>query len=277
MAIPSTFNEEFLLWFRARTEAGWKKISVYSVEADPEEEWAGKWHPDWRGARWLDPLPDEEINAIEQQWEIRFPPDYRLLFKMLHATNKRFAYADCPGEYSVGLFYNWRTAPSSIQWAYEHILHGFAFDTIYNTRRFWRSEWGAVPLTEEEARERLKPIVGAAPRLIPLYLHRYLLAEPCLAGNPVFSIWQSDIIVIAPDLRTYVLREWGHPWSHSPSLLRLTHRDERKVDEEIRCLIEERKHLYKAIPFWGDYLPSCWKGAMKSFGDLLWIWKAIQH
>ncbi len=163
-----------------------------------------------------------------------------------------------PGEYTTGLFYNWQKAPASIQWAYEHILGGFAFDAIHNTRSFWRPEWGTAPLTEEEARERLKPIIEAAPGLIPLYLHRYLLAEPCLAGNPVLSIWQSDIIIYAPDLRTYLLREWsrlpGFKHNSGKSLLHLTTHDQKTANEEIERLMEERKQAYKTIPFWGEYL-----------------------
>src|SRR5579883_3262411 len=89
VAIPPLFDEAFLRWFRARTEAWWKKVPVFSAGADPEDEiWEGKWHLAWRGARWLDPLSDEEINAIEEQWQICFPPDYRLFFKWLHATDR---------------------------------------------------------------------------------------------------------------------------------------------------------------------------------------------
>lgn len=257
VAIPPILNEAFLRWFRARTEAGWRKVPLYPRDANPEEEdlW-GKWHPDWRGAKWLDPFPDREIDTIEEQWQICFPPDYRVLFKWLHATDRpRFEYF--PGEYSNDMFYNWQTGPASIQWAYEHILGGFAFDAIHNTH-FWRSEWGTVPLTKEEARERLKPVIDAAPRLIPIHGHCYLLAEPYQAENPVLSIWQSDIIVFAPDLRTYLLKAWSRipVFKHNfgPSLLRLTTHDQKAVNEERTRLYNERKHMYKSIPFWGEYL-----------------------
>ena len=66
-----------------------KKIPIYSPGVDIEDEISdGKWHPDWRGARWLEPLTDAEIDATEEQWHIRFPPDYRLFFKWLHATDR---------------------------------------------------------------------------------------------------------------------------------------------------------------------------------------------
>lgn len=45
--------------------------------------------------------------------------------------------------------------------------------------------------------------VRGAPVLIPVHGHRYLPAEPCEGGNPVFSIYQWDIIVYGRDLESY--------------------------------------------------------------------------
>jgi hypothetical protein len=271
MPVPPTFNKEFLQWFRAKTEIAWKqlpprRVEDFLAELKQEEEETGSgsayrsdggWHPAWRGAKWLNSLTDEEIDTIEEQWHVHFPPDYRLFYKMLHATDRpRFAPLNDEFDWTyTGLFYNWQKAPTSIQWAYEHILRGFAFDAIYNNERFWRSEWGEKPLTEQEAHERLKPIVDAAPRLIPLRGHSYLLAEPCQAENPVLSIWQSDIIISAPDLRTYLLGSFGDLRNFlSHSVLRLSNRDRKRINKEIKSLMDKKKHEYQAIPFWGDYL-----------------------
>jgi hypothetical protein len=62
--------------------------------------------------------------------------------------------------------------------------------------------------------------------MIPVYSHRYLPAEPCEAGNPVFSIYQTDIIHYGYDLADYFAREfrvdaavaperyiWTPPWA----------------------------------------------------------------
>lgn len=77
MAIPPEFNEEFLRWFRARTETTWKEYPSHSIESFlAQAQESGGDLPDWqRGTRWLDPLANEEIDAIEEQWHIRFPPD----------------------------------------------------------------------------------------------------------------------------------------------------------------------------------------------------------
>jgi hypothetical protein len=62
--------------------------------------------------------------------------------------------------------------------------------------------------------------------MIPVYSHRYLPAEPCEAGNPVLSIYQTDIIHYGYDLADYFAREfrvdaavaperyiWTPPWA----------------------------------------------------------------
>ncbi|GHO60945.1 hypothetical protein KSB_94200 [Ktedonobacter robiniae] len=74
----------------------------------------------------------------------------------------------------------------------------------------------------------------------PFYSHRYLLAEPCAAGNPVLSIYQSDIIVYSVDLRDYLLTEFGDLiGTPTPYGSQLT---------------QEKFARYQQIPFWGDFL-----------------------
>ncbi len=51
--------------------------------------------------------------------------------------------------------------------------------------------------------------VRDAPALIPIYEHRGIPNEPADAGNPVFSIVQTDIIVYGNDLADYLQREFG--------------------------------------------------------------------
>jgi hypothetical protein len=46
------------------------------------------------------------------------------------------------------------------------------------------------------------------PKLLPISGHRYLAAEPCLSGNPVFSIMQTDIIYYGANLAHYLLNEF---------------------------------------------------------------------
>jgi hypothetical protein len=90
--------------------------------------------------------------------------------------------------------------------------------------------------------------VEKAPKLIPVYAHRYLLGEPCAAGNPVLSVWGPDIIVYAADLRDYFLHDFAD------DLLGMTFKQEKKLSRSVERRIAESYDRYKAIPFWGDVL-----------------------
>jgi hypothetical protein len=59
-------------------------------------------------------------------------------------------------------------------------------------------------------------VFAEAPKLIPLLGHRYLPADPCEAGNPVFSVYQSDVIYYGANLQDWMRWEvdgWdAEPW-----------------------------------------------------------------
>jgi hypothetical protein len=86
-------------------------------------------------------------------------------------------------------------------------LEGMQFDIQINA--FWLAEWGTRPESLEEALQIASQAVTNAPRLIPLYAHRYIPAEPLRAGNPVFSVYQTDVIIYGNDLLSYFAAEFG--------------------------------------------------------------------
>ena len=45
------------------------------------------------------------------------------------------------------------------------------------------------------------------PRLIPLQGHRYIPQEPFESGNPIFSVYQTDVICHGTDLQDWIERE----------------------------------------------------------------------
>ena len=51
-------------------------------------------------------------------------------------------------------------------------------------------------------------LVRDAPELIPIYGHRAIPAEPPEAGNPVFSIVQTDVMVYGSNLHEYLINEF---------------------------------------------------------------------
>jgi hypothetical protein len=266
--IPDGFGPEFLDWFRAQTEGYWANIS----EATPEETLAqyierGVGGSSWQhGTKWLDGLSDEQISEVEAQWDIRFPPDHRLFLRRLHTVDKSrwrahhlgwdetpqpkenylaTALVREPGSSMVleegSSFYDWIHGDNSIRHALEDVADGLIFDVENN--RLWPESWGTKPNTGQEREQRVRDLVAEAPKLIPVFEHRFLLAEPCEAGNPVFSIMQSDIIVYGADLHDYFVIEFG----------------ERSDPEERDAMKAAKRHIpgvetYEAVPFWGELL-----------------------
>jgi hypothetical protein len=64
-------------------------------------------------------------------------------------------------------------------------------------------EWGERPASSGARKEVLHSVVSRAPKLIPLIGHRYLPEEPRESGNPVFSVYQSDVIYYGENLADY--------------------------------------------------------------------------
>lgn len=50
--------------------------------------------------------------------------------------------------------------------------------------------------------------MSSAPKLIPVAGHRYIPASPCEVGNPIFSVYQTDVIYYGADLWEYLENEF---------------------------------------------------------------------
>ncbi len=198
---------------------------------------------DWQQeTRWSNGLNEQELVTIEHRYEIHFPPDYRLFLQKLHCVDQPQVGARYDGNTMIPTtapsFYNWQRDTEAIQAAYEWLVDGLLFDVQHNN--LWLESWGAKPSTAEEQETRVRELVNAAPKLIPIYGHRYLLAEPCKAGNPVLSIYQSDMIVYGVNLHNYFLSEFGElAGVEGHGSFQLTPEQYEEVQE---------------IPFWGDFI-----------------------
>ena len=53
--------------------------------------------------------------------------------------------------------------------------------------------------------------LSRAPKMIPVWGHRYLPAGRGTYGHPVLSIWQTDIIMYGTDLAQYIAIEFPRP------------------------------------------------------------------
>lgn len=244
-AIPQQFNEAFLYWFRTRTEEVWRNYQTRTFEEYVASDVGGR---DWQqGTRWLNGLSEQDIAAIEELYSLRFPPDYRLFLKLLHSVDRpltgvRYRHDRQMIPITAPSFYNWQVDTVAIQQAYDWLVEGLWFDVQYNN--LWPQTWGVKPVQIEAQETQVRALVKAAPKLIPVFGHRYLLAEPCQAGNPVLSIYQSDIIIYSIDLRHYFLTEFGELVGNG-----------KEGSQHARVVSdEEMQEQYLAIPFWGEFL-----------------------
>lgn len=199
VAPPDAYGVDFLEWLRDATEEGWRE---------------------WLGARWRDPLTDAEIDALERRWDVRFTPDHRLFLRVLHTTTDT--------KRGGPLFYDWRDDAAGIQRAFDWLVEGLVFDVEQGA--LWPESWGVRPEVASWRQRRVAELVAAAPRLVPISGHRYVLSEP----NVVLSVHQSDIIVYGGDLRGYLLAELG-AWLGRPPF----------PDPKIGT---------STIPFWGELI-----------------------
>jgi hypothetical protein len=152
-----------------------------------------------RGVVFEPGLSDGEVEAVQSTFGFRFPPDLRAFLQT--ALPLRVATGRSP-------FPNWRVADPAALWdRLNWPFEGIAFDIEENA--FWWKEWGPKPERLEDAKAVARSHVSNAPKLIPVYSHRYLPADPPLAGNPVFSVHQTDIIFYGTDLWHYFRNEFG--------------------------------------------------------------------
>jgi hypothetical protein len=161
------------------SQVSWEEI-VESLEA--------------RGVAFETGLSDREVAEVEEQYGFSFPPDLQSLLQTALPVSDRFP--------------NWRSDPASelerrLAWPAE----GIAFDVEKN--QFWLAAWGPRPDDLAEALAVAHAKVAEAPSLVPVYSHRFLPDEPDEAGNPVFSVYQTDIIHYGADLVSYVEAEFG--------------------------------------------------------------------
>ena len=147
------------------------------------------------GVRFAAGLSETEARRAEDHHGFRFPPDLR-----------EFLISGLP--ISDG-WPNWRDFSDPdiarmIAWPFE----GMCFDITNNA--FWLDEWGPKPSIDEDAFAVAKAHLDQAPTLIPVCGHRYIPDAPCLAGNPIFSVYQTDIIYYGADLGNYLENEFHY-------------------------------------------------------------------
>jgi hypothetical protein len=142
---------------------------------------------------WGPGYSQSELDAAQEKFGLVFPPD---LIALLRDRRP-------PGGH------DWTGDEGSIRRMLEWPLEGLLFDVEYSG--LWWPEWGERPDRAAERADVVSAVVAAAPKLIPIYGHRFIPEEPHEAGNPVFSVHQSDIILYGTDLANYLDNEFSQP------------------------------------------------------------------
>ena len=147
----------------------------------------------------LDPgLSDREISRVQDEYHFVFGPEHREFLRLAlpvggHWPDWRHGSAD-----DLGFRVGWP-------------IEGVVFDV---GNGFWPASWGVEP-SGRAARERLGGThLQRVPKLVPLFSHRYLTADPEFAPSPVFSVHQTDVIYYGDNVLDYVAHEFKVPPRH---------------------------------------------------------------
>jgi len=139
--------------------------------------------------------PKEMVEA-EKFYDISFPVELQKLYSLGLPVSKGF--------------YNWRDMSSKnislIKNALETPIKGLQLDL--ENGDFWCESWGLQPDNIEEAQSILLKHYNNAPKLMPIYSHRYIPFIPDSEEVPVFSIMGSDIVYYGENLIAYLETEF---------------------------------------------------------------------
>lgn len=138
-------------------------------------------------------LTDEEIVKAENFYNFKFPPDLKeFLMFALPVSNG---------------WMNWRELENDrIKSMFDWVYEGICLDIENNI--FWLDEWGKKPSNLQEAFSIAEQKIDEAPKLIPISGHRYIPESPNERNNPVFSVYQTDIIYYGSNLWNYLENEF---------------------------------------------------------------------
>ncbi|CAK9224942.1 unnamed protein product, partial [Sphagnum troendelagicum] len=137
-------------------------------------------------------LSDGEFDRIEATFALTFPPDLKGILQ--------------EGLPVGAAFPNWRTGNfeqlrTRIDLPCAGLLHEVALG------RFWWKTWGRRPAETQHAVQIASAALRAAPILIPMCGHCYIPCSPNQAGNPIFFVYQKEVVYCGYDVADFFDRE----------------------------------------------------------------------
>jgi hypothetical protein len=139
-------------------------------------------------------LTGAEFAAIEAEFGFTFADDHRAFLAAGLPAGRRWV--------------DWRDGNRDelrerLAWPVEGVL----FDVEQTD--FWYAGWGPRPDDTVQAVATARALLLTAPRLVPVYSHRFLPAGHGASGHPVLSVMQTDVVCYGADLLDYLKAEFG--------------------------------------------------------------------
>ena len=143
-------------------------------------------------------LTESEVMEVEKEFDLNFPEDLRAFLQIKLPVSSGFVH----WRYGLNSKKGKREIKERLDWP----LEGMLFDIKENN--FWLEEWGNKPVALEDQKIIASSNFMKSPKLIPIYSHRYISSKPKEIGNPIFSVYQMDIIYYGFDLADYLANEF---------------------------------------------------------------------
>jgi hypothetical protein len=142
-------------------------------------------------------LSEHEIAAIESYYKIKFPLELKQFYALCLPISKGF--------------YNWRDTGKRNTEFIQAVLNNPIVEMRNDLHDgyFWCDEWGEKPIDPEASESIMNKHYSLAPKLIPIYSHRYIPAIEDCEKIPIFSVMGTDIICYGEDLISYFDIEFG--------------------------------------------------------------------
>lgn len=149
----------------------------------------------------LDPgLSDAEVSRLEDRLGFSFGPEHRA-----------FVQSAVPG--GEKSWPDWRNgSDQDLRGRLDWPVDGVLFDVHGNG--FWPASWGDRPDSKVDRERQARAHLAGVPRLVPVFSPRYVTADPQFAPSPVFSVYQTDVVIYGDDLLDYVSHEFNVPPLH---------------------------------------------------------------
>ena len=134
-------------------------------------------------------LSDEEISIIESKYDVSFPKSLKAFYKEGVPVSEGFI--------------NWRDFSEENEEYIKTLIESTFYDVNENAEEiYWNDEWGDEPDDTEEIAEFIKEKLKSAPKLLPIYSHRYMPMN--VSDNPpIISVHDIDVIYYGEDLLDY--------------------------------------------------------------------------